>query len=571
MKAIKLNKIEKLKEALAPYDYFKRGLERLDPASLEESDRFYLKNFGIYGHKLTPERFILRIRIPGGRLRVEALRRVRDEAKRRGAKLVVTSRAQLELHGLLLKEAVAAARAVEEVGLTSWQTYTDNFRNIVTHPLDGLTEDCLIESYPLLMRMQALFLKQPDFVGRIPRKFNTAIVGSQEQLVSPFGNDLAFVLAKSGGEIGFNIYAGGKNTETARSLNLFVRPEEAVAMFEAVATLYRDEGPRESRSRARLFHMLERTGLESFRNAVLERFGAEASEEGELLVRKAAPRKETPLESGDVAVRYTTRFGETGPEMFDEIFDLCERHGIEEVRLGSDQNIYIPHLPPGTRFRYDSDRYAGIVTCVGSRYCIYSLMDTKKESALLALERCKRLDIVVGLSGCLKGCARHAFSDIGLVGIRTRLYADEVERGIRLYLGAEYTRGGRAGRLILYSVPMRCLNGMIDLIADLFERSGFKDFEHFAHRILNRYSEPALAFWLLLNFYGRYRIKKEEPLLLEGDVPEDEKSYFIARLEASDRPEEREIAEYLYCQEAFPFREAIIHLERACFGVSKGG
>jgi len=571
MKTRKLNKIERLKAALKPYDYFKRGLESLDPASLEESDRFYLKNFGIYGHKLAPERFILRIRVPGGRLGVDALRRVCEEAARSGARLVVTTRAQLELHDLRLEEAVAISKAVEEVGLTSWQTYTDNFRNIVTHPLDGLTESCLVESYPLLRKMQELFLKRPDFVGGIPRKFNTALIGSKEQLFSPFGNDLAFVLARRGGAVGFNLYAGGKNTETARSLNLFVLPEDAVEVFAAVATLYREEGPRESRSRARLFHMIEGMGLEPFREAVLERFGGDLPEEGELLVQKAAPRKETPLKSGGVALRYTTRFGETEPRMFDEILHLCERYGVEEVRLGCDQNLYIPHLPRKIRFRHESDRYAGIVACVGSRYCVYSLMDTKRESALLELDRCERLGIGVGLSGCLKGCARHAFSDIGLVGIRTKLFADEVERGVRLYLGAEYTRGTKAGRLILYSVPMRCLNGMIDLVAELYQRSGFDDFETFAHRRLNRYSEPALAFWLLLNFYRRYRIRNGELLTLDGKETEDEKSHFIDRLRSSELPGEREIVEHLRRQEAFPFREAIIHLERACFGVSKKG
>ncbi|WP_456451874.1 hypothetical protein [Hydrogenimonas sp.] len=566
MEQIKLNKIEKLKRALRPYDYHEK-LKALDAAKLDEADRFYLKNFGIYNHKLAPDTFTLRVRVPGGRLGAKQLAHLYEEARAHDASLLVTSRAQLELHGLTLPQAVAIHEGLESAGLTSWQTFTDNFRNLVTHPLDGIGEDALVECQPLLLRMQALFLKKPDFVGEIPRKFNTALVGNRTQLFSPFANDLAFVVAQKEGALGFNLYAGGKNTETAAPLDLFVRPEEAVAMFHAVATLYRDEGPRQSRSRARLFHMMEAMGREAFRRAVLARYEGPVRSAGELLAERGEAKRLFALKGGRVAVRYTTRFGELDDAMAKEVLEACERHGVEEVRLGCDQNLYLPGLPEKTAFVHEAARYGGIVACAGSKYCVYSLMDTKAESAALALDACERLGVSLGFSGCLKGCARHAFSDIGLVGIRTKLFADEVERGVRLYLGAEHTRGERVGRLILYSVPMRHLGAMLKLLTELFEASGYGDFETFAKEVLNRYSEPALAFWLLYNFHKKY-VRKAEGLLLPAPrVPEDEKGCFLGLLEASDDPADADVAEYLRCQEAFPFREAIIFLERACFSV----
>jgi ferredoxin-nitrite reductase len=565
MAQLKINKIEKLKRSLRPFD-FHRKLSALEPSQIGEAERFYLKNFGIYGHKLMPDRYILRVRIPGGRLDTSAFRRLFSDAEAAGAKLLATSRAQLELHGLTLGDAVRLSGRIESYGLTSWQTYTDNFRNIVTHPLDGIGEDAVIECLPLIGRMQEKFLKRPEFVGGIPRKFNTALIGNSKPLFSPFSNDLAFVLARHGGTAGFNVYAGGKNTETAKSLEIFIPPEDAVAIFEAVATLYRDEGPRESRSRARLYHMMERMGIEAFREAVLARFGKEVRDAGELWMEKGSPQKRLPLKNGGTALRYTTRFGELDKEMAEEVLALCDRHGIETLRLGCDQNLYLPGLPEDAAFLHETRRYAGVVACAGSKYCVYSLMDTKAESAGLGWEKCERLGIVIGFSGCLKGCARHAFSDIGLVGIRTKLFAEEVERGVRLYLGAEHTRGVAPGRLILYSVPIRRLGEMIDLLADLFEASGYATFEDFAADVLNRYSEPALAFWVLLNFYRRYVAKEGGLVIPEPAEHEDEKGYFLSLLDAK----EQEIAEYLGCQEAFPFREAIIHLERACFRVKIG-
>ena len=564
----KINKIEKLKRRMKPIDYFEK-LPSLQPEELDETDRFYLKNFGIYNHKLAPDTFTVRIRVPAGRIAAAALKGVGDLAREAGGKILVTSRAQLEVHGLDLVSAFRISRQIETFGLTSWQTYTDNFRNIVTDPLDGVCRTNVVEVYDTVLAMERIFLKNPDFVGMLPRKFNVAISGSRRQPTSFFGNDLYFALAEREGRFGFNLYAGGKNSETARPLDIFAEPADVPLLFHTVAEIYRREGPRASRSRARLFHMIETLGTDTFRSKIAERLGTALPAAGELRIEKAPPASEIPLKNGRFAHRYTTAFGELSFRQLTEILALCKEYDIGELRIGCDQNLYIPDLPEKVAFTQSTERYGGILACAGSKYCVYSLMDTKKESGALALEKCKRLEITVGFSGCLKGCARHAFSDIGLVGIRTKLFADEVERGVRLYLGAEYTYGKRAGRLILYSVPMRHLNTMIDLIADLFAASGYEDFEDFSKEVLNRYSEPALAFWLLLNFHRRHHLNRNDLVIPEPAEHEDEKAYFIRLLENSGSEEDKDIAEYLRCQEAFPFREAIIFLERACFAVSK--
>ena len=561
----RINKIEKLKLRLKPVDYLPR-LSSLKEEELTEEDRFYLKNFGIYNHKLSPERFNLRIRVPAGCIGLEALRGIHGLCLRHEASLLLTSRAQLEIHGLTLRRSLELFEAVEALGLTSWQTYTDNFRNVVTDPLDGLAEDTRIDVFPLVERMQSLFLKNPDFVGLIPRKFNTAITGREGQTASFFGNDLLFALAKKGEAWGFNLYAGGKNSDTARPLDIFARPDEVPGMFEAAATLYKERGPRESRSKARMFHLLERVGAATFRRWMAERLGRELEGAGELAIRKAPYEAKVRQHDGRFTHRYTTSFGEPNREQLEEIFALCEAHGIKELRIGCDQHFYLPGLPERVDFRHAERGNARIVACAGSKYCVYSLMDTKEAGREMGLEACERLGISVGFSGCLKGCARHAYADIGFVGIRTKLYLGEVERGVRLYLGARYTRGERAGRLILYAVPMRRIDATIDTIAALFESSGYEDFETYAAEVLDRYSEPALAFWLLLNLYNRLVL--EEPLLsLPAQEPEEEKAFFIEALKKRGEERYSDLLGALRSEEAFPFREAIVLLERALFSV----
>ncbi len=569
MTEIKINKIEKLKRSLRPYDYYTGRLGDIDPTRLSEADRFYLKNFGIYNHKLRPENFILRIRVTAGRISTAAFGSITEMARSADSRVVLTSRAQLELHDLDLETALSYSQEVEKVGLSTWQTYTDNIRNIVTDPLDGLVEDSKIEVYPIIEDMEKIFLKNRDFVGMLPRKFNTALSGISADIVPFCGNDLFFALARKSGEYGFNLYAGGKSSEMATDLALFCRPDEVVPLFEAVVKTYIEEGPRGSRTKTRLFHMIKSMGIDAFKEAVLKRCDFEPQSAGERVYGppRGFLKESTRLKDGTFAHRYKSRFGELSLSQAEEILELCERFGVRQLRLGCDQNIYIPALPERVDLKGSCDRYAGIIACAGSKYCVYSLFDTKDESGRVAWKRVAKNDISVGFSGCLKGCARHAFSDIGFVGIRTGLFGEKTERGVRLYLGAEYSRAAYAGRLILYSVPLRCLNNMLDLLVSLYEMSGCERFEEFAASIINRYSTEATAFWLLMNYYRRFVSKKGELFIPEAKEHDDEKSYFTALLKREGVPGEEEVLSRLKMQEEFRFREAIILLEKASFAV----
>ncbi|MEA3418902.1 MAG: nitrite/sulfite reductase, partial [Campylobacterota bacterium] len=174
---IKINKIERLKAELRPYDFFPE-ISKIDLEDLTEEQRFYLRNFGIYNHKLLPHAFMLRLRITAGRITVSSLAEISRLAEEYRLQLIITMRAQVELHGMDAGNVLEVRKKLEKSGLTTWQTLTDNFRNIVTDPFDGETMASRIEAYPLIKEMESLFLKNPDYVGTLPRKFNTGICGS---------------------------------------------------------------------------------------------------------------------------------------------------------------------------------------------------------------------------------------------------------------------------------------------------------------------------------------------------------------------------------------------------------
>ena len=486
---MKLNKIERFKQELAPIDYYQR-LDRLKEEELTDTDLFYLKNFGIYGVPSKPG-FMLRIRVPAGRIEHQQLRKILTKAEEAGARIILTARAQIELHNLTLSQAIHIHEELKEVGLTTFGTLVDNFRNIVTDPYDGVAKECAIEAWPLVKKMNEVVL-QPSLLGMLPRKFNTAIVGIYKSAQSFFSNDAAFLLAKKEEELGFNLYLGGKNSNLAQDADIFVSKEEVVPLFEAVAKAYMRYGPRQKRTKARLFHLLEEIGLEGFKEKIKEFYHKKWQSSGKLLIEKEHIQEYKELCDGTFGFRYQTRFGEVSAKELESLLDLAKEQGAQ-IRLGVDQNIYLLGLTAQTLSSPHPS--SAILVCAGSRYCIYSLFDTKKE-ALSLIERVSKYPIRVGYSGCLKGCGRHIVSDIGLVGIRTNNFG-RVERGVRFFLGALYSRKRVEARLIFWAVPLRRLNEVIDVVLAEFKRSGFQDFENFSEHILLKYEPEFLAWYIL--------------------------------------------------------------------------
>jgi len=357
--------------------------------------------------------------------------------------------------------------------------------------------------------MQQLFLKKPTFVGMAPRKFNTAIVGSQLVSDSFFGNDCLFALARRGEKLGFNLYFGGKNNEVARDMDLFVTQEQVIELYKAVINTYLQYGNRASRTKARLFFLLESLGVKSFRELLQEQCGFTLQRGGKLLFQKEITDDFKALKDGSFGYRFKSNFGEIDSESLQKIVAFAKEKHLE-VRLGIDQNIYLLGLQE-PKVPFDGlSQNQNMLVCAGSRYCFFSLFDTKEEAGKINLEKINRYKIKIGYSGCLKGCGRHYFSDIGFVGIRTNLYG-KLEFGVRLFLGGLYSSGESGARLIYWAVPLRALNSVLAVIIEEFELSGLSDFETFSKEVLAKFESEFLAFWFLAKLYTQKEVSLKEP------------------------------------------------------------
>ncbi len=505
---MKLNKIERLKAQLFPYD-FRTRLEQLDLYALGEAERFYLKNYGIYNIKLRPEAFMIRLRIPAGRIETQKLRFITTLARQYALEVIITVRAQLELHGLTAENVLQVWHALYDAGISTLQTLTDNLRNIVTDPLDGLKESSIIETGPIIMQMQRHFLNNPEWMGMLPRKCNTALCGMKETPHAFMHNDICFMLAQKEGVYGFNLYLGGKNSETAQDADIFVLPEAVPDLFKAVAKAYKTYGLRASRSKARLWHLLQEIGMTAFREKIAEYYPHVLRSKGEFsVVKEAAPSEWTELHNRSYAQCIRTHFGAVDIDLLETAVTCAEHEGLE-IRLGIDQNLYLC----GVRERKEVKQLTGacdITACAGSRYCALSLWDIKSETAYLPRELIEKYHIRVGFSGCLKGCGHHMHADIGLVGLRTNLFGP-VQKAARVFLGGLWSGEEAApARLLYYVVPLEHLDTLVRVIIAEFVASGEMDFERFSRNVLRKYREPFLTLWFLAKLYLREDIKLGE-------------------------------------------------------------
>ena len=501
-----LNIREKQKLALRPIDYYKE-IDTLYLDSLGEGDRYYLQDFGIYNNQLNEEEFMLRLRFPAGRISNQELLDIANIAVEYNLYIILTARAGMQIHGLDEDNIMEVYKKIDSLGINSWQTFGDNIRNIATDVFDGCGQYNIIEVYPYILQMQEFILKVPEYVGMLPRRISTGISGSYANGASFFASDLYFALAKKDDTYGFNIYMGGKNTELAQEAGIFLEKEEVVDFFKAFVIAFNKHGLRQDREKTRLFHLIQKVGINKVKSFIQEEYKKPFKNSGETLLQKVVFEEYEQLNDGKYSFCYHSNFARISAQELLDIANVSIQNNYE-VRIGTDQQLYIFGLDDKNFPFIHDNQNRTIIACAGSEFCPYSFWNIKDETQFLPLKRLEENKILVGFSGCLKGCAKHQHSDIGLVGLRSSMYGIS-QKTSRVYLGAEYTFGKQLAKLVYDAVPLDHLEELLNTILDEFENSSYDEFEDFSHHILNKFSGNFLALWFLGKIESKKNIKLE--------------------------------------------------------------
>ncbi len=501
----KLNKRERYKARLRPYEYFKE-LQSLDFENLGEGDRFYLQDFGIFTTDFLEDEFTVRLRIPAGRLSAEQLAYIADIVAEYDLHIILTARGGIQLHGVEYDDVLDIFNRMNMIGLTTWQSFGDNIRNIVTDVYDGRGRYSEIEVYPYIMQMQEHILKNPRYVGMLPRRVSIGISGNRANVTSFFANDLYFALAQKGDLLGFNVYMGGKNTEVAQDADIFLLPDKVVEFFKAFVEAFYLHGSRSTRSKTRLFYLIEDITMEGVKTHIQKEFGRAFENGGILLLETKEFSNNEMLKDGTYAFCYQTNFAKLSADEIKQIAQYAKQNNAE-IRIGIDQNIYLLGLKDKNTPFASPKESATVVACAGT-LCPYSFWNIKNETSYLPLSKINEHSIQVGFSGCAKGCGRHRHTDIGLIGLKTNNFGT-VEGGARVFIGAEHSGGTSVGRMLFSMVPLINLHEVLTLVIAMFEQSDYRSFEDFSRNVLNTFSEGFLAMWVLANLQTLQSLKLE--------------------------------------------------------------
>jgi len=536
----KINKIEKIK----PNSTYQEAMDRLREYaktgydSIEKDDKaVFFKYFGIFDKEKSNgvNHFMLRVRIPGGQMSAEQTKKVGEVAKEYGNNYIdITTRMQIELRYLKIEDLATVIDALDTVGITTYQTGIDNLRNIVIDPLDGLSHDNVIEAMPLVKKMQDIFMKKSEWMGTLPRKFNTAISGNYANRCNVFAHDCSFALAQKDGELGFNVYLGGRVGMLAKNANVFVTPDESVVFFEALIEIFKEYGFRDNRNKNRLHFFIEAVGMENVVDAVKKRSGLSYKTAGQHQVELEhfdAKYGKVMQKDGKFALHVIVPAGIFDGDAMMEAGEIAKVYG-SGIRLSVDQNLYIVGvacenvdkvLALNLFEKYkniNTPFYSNMISCAGSDTCSFGVIRGKVDALEMSAYLSEAIMIEDGKiriywSACVKGCGIHELGDIGLLGCKTKVEGVSVP-GVDIMIGGKLVAESQDAHTVLKGIPLEFAKYYVEELVLEYKRlkKPNESFEKFNERVLSHYSYGALAFMMSYN-----HIYKESPKLLLEENP----------------------------------------------------
>jgi sulfite reductase (NADPH) hemoprotein beta-component len=441
--------------------------------------------------------FMIRTRLPGG-VCTPAQWLALDDIARRHANgtLRLTTRQAFQFHGVIKTELKTTMAAINAALIDTIAACGDVNRNVLAsaNPVESRAHAHVYEwakrlSEHLLPRTRAyheIWLDGEKVAGSeevepiygptyLPRKFKAAIAVPPVNDVDVFAHDLGFIAIVERGELlGFNLAVGGglgathgDPTTYPRIADVvgFLRPEQLLAVAEAVVTTQRDFGNRAVRKHARLKYTIDARGLDWFVGEITRRQGFALE----------PPRPFEFTSTGD-------RFGWT--EGYDRRWHLTLRTeagriadtpeaarltGLREIarvhrgdfRLTPNQNLVVANVEPAARqfidalvLRHGLDAHIraapvrrDALACVALPTCPLAMAEAERYlpafgrsvERLLSTHGLRDQPLVLRITGCPNGCARPYLAEVALVGKAPGRY--------NLHLGGD----GRGQRLnVLY-------------------------------------------------------------------------------------------------------------------------
>lgn len=447
---------------------------------------------GVYGQRQNGVQMI-RIKLPYGKMTFRQWRRISDVSDEYSTgNLHLTTRQDIQIHFVSLDRSPELWAQLEKDEVTLREACGNTVRNVTASETAGVDPDEPFDITPYAHETFEYFLRNP-ICQEMGRKFKVSFSNTDKDTALSYMHDLGFIPKIKDGKRGFKILIGGGLGAQPRLADVaheFLPTEEIVPFMEAVLRVFDRHGERNSRSKARMKFLLEKTGFEEVMRLVEEEklslkykvypidgntnaevLPTQISEEtvnetdqkhyDEWLKTNVVPQKQ----ANHHGVYVRVPLGNIGSETSRQLADKLEGFVGDDVRVTIGQSLFLrnvptanlPHVFNSLNAHHLAEPGANslhkITACPGTDTCNLAISDSTHVT--VALESVLRdefpelvndADIKIKISGCMNSCGQHGMAQIGFHGSSMRAKDRRVMPALQVLLGGG-TIGNGEGRI----------------------------------------------------------------------------------------------------------------------------
>ncbi len=480
----------------------------------DEFIKFRLKQ-GVYGQR-QPNVQMVRVKLPLGGVTPDQLDAFADGIEkyvplRKGH---ITTRQNIQMHHVPLPDAAKLIRDLGDAGLSSREGCGNTMRNVTGDPRAGTLQGELFDITPYAGAYVRYFVRHPT-TQSMPRKFKTAFAATDEDNAITRIHDMAFIpRVNDDGVRGVEVRVGGGTSimpRLAPTLYEFVELDNGdyLKVTEAVVRIFdRQDWLRPNRARARIKVMIDKIGIDAFRELVeeelegdwvgerdfsLDRILFEHDEEANAPARRAttaspngdshefdrfvATNVQRQRQHGFSTVEVKVQRGDLTPDQLRGLADIMRTYSGGYARTTVHQNIVLRWVRDESLYdvwrelhelqlaQAGADEITDVVSCPGTDSCKLGITSSMGLNEAIS-ERVTQMQIDdeltrrihIKMSGCPNGCGQHHIANIGFYGASIKVGEHTIPAYIPhiggAYEGGEVTYGHRLkARLPAKRVP----------------------------------------------------------------------------------------------------------------------
>jgi sulfite reductase (ferredoxin) len=527
------------------FDDFDNEAEQFLSGQLEENQfiGFRLKQ-GVYGQR-QPDVQMIRIKLPFGGVTPEQMDTFASVVEKYAPlnKGHITTRQNIQIHHVPLRDTELLLREIAEAGLSSREGCGNTVRNVTGDPWAGVAPDEIFDPTVYGTAYVRYFVRHPT-TQLMPRKIKTSFTGSDEDRAISGIHDIAFLSRERDGVKGFEVRVGGGTSIMARvapTLYEFVEADNGdyLKVAEAVFRIFdRQDWLRVNRARARIKVLVDKIGMDAFRELVDEElqgdwvaereFGPELVERMSFDYEEEASAPEPPLapsspngdrteferflqgnvkpqrQEGFSTVEVKVTRGDLTPEQFRGLAQIMREYSGGNARSTVQQNFVLRWVRDEALYdvwerlgalglnEAGAREITDVVSCPGTDSCKLGItasmglnraIKERVESMEISDELTKRIHIK--MSGCPNGCSQHHIANIGFYGASLKVGGRQMPAYIP-HIGGNFEGGTVSfGKRLKSRLPAKRVPEAVERWVRLYEtdRNEGEDFNAFAERV----------------------------------------------------------------------------------------